>query len=58
MSEIAIGLGSVVCRSAFNLGFTGAHCYDWDTQLRLGYAAAAVLIAMLALAARRFGRWT
>jgi len=57
MSEIAAGLGSVICRSAINLGFSGAHCYDWDTQLRLGYAAAAMLVGAMALMARRLGQW-
>jgi hypothetical protein len=58
MNEIAIDLGSVVCWSAMNIGFSGAHCYDWGTQQRLGYAAMAVMIATLVVAVRRFGRWT
>ena len=57
MSEIAAGLGSVICRSAINIGFSGAHCYDWDTLQRLGYAAAAVLVCIvIAAGAKRFGQ--
>jgi hypothetical protein len=56
MSEIAAGLGSVICRSAIDVGFSGAHCYNWDTQLRLGYAALAMVVVVIAAAGmRRFG---
>jgi hypothetical protein len=58
MNEIAAGLGSVICRGVTRIGFSGAHCYDWDTQQRLGFAVAAVLLVIAATALQRFGRWT
>jgi hypothetical protein len=56
MSEIAAGLGSVICRSAIHIGFSGAHCYDWDTLQRLGYAAAVLVVIVIAAGAKRFGQ--
>jgi hypothetical protein len=58
MSEIAAGLGSVICRSIIGIGFSGTRCYDWGTQQRLGFAVAAVLLVIGAAGLQRFGRWS
>ena len=54
--NVIAGLGSVICWSAAGVGLPDARCYDWDTQERLGFAAAAVLLVLMATALQRFGR--
>ena len=59
MNDIAADFGSFLCNAALDLGFAGAkvaHCYSVAAHQQLGYGAVTLLVLVVAVGFRWFGR--
>ena len=59
MNDVAVGLGSFMCRAALDIGVAGAqiaHCYNAAAHQQLGYSAVALLLLGGGVGFRWFAR--